>query len=122
VCRLTPLVVVLGLHREIGEAGRWRAQRGQHGTYRAGIHTARSVYESVALYRKPVGTAESQGTQMAAIAAAYFSGTARRFEDHLSVTTINDAAPPQTRTSHPSPSMRSTHITVSPAAPKKGLH
>lgn len=46
---------------------------------------------------------------------------ARRFDGHLSVTTISDATPPQTRDSHASPWMRSAHITVSPAVPTKGL-
>jgi hypothetical protein len=42
-------------------------------------------------------------------------------DGHLSVRAISDATPPQTRDSHPSPWMRSTHITVSPAVPTKGL-
>jgi hypothetical protein len=45
---------------------------------------------------------------------------ARRFDGHLSVTAISDATPPQTRDSHAIPSMRSTHITVSPAVPTRG--
>jgi hypothetical protein len=36
--RHAPLPVVLGLHGEIGEAGGWAPQRGQHGTDRAGCH------------------------------------------------------------------------------------
>jgi hypothetical protein len=51
-----------------------------------------------------------------------FAGmSARRFDCHLSVTAISDATPPQTRDSHAIPSTRSTHITVSPAVPTKGL-